>query len=166
MATFNIDGKLGVNLTETTATTADARFVIGETVMADDASKFVYVRAASTIAQYDVCSLLTDNTAAPLTLANASANGGAVAFAQTAIASGSFGWVAMCGNKLLINCAANCGDSVPLFATSTGGSVDDATGTSGVGFLAGVMTLTTISNATAVTAICQNAHISWYGNVA
>jgi hypothetical protein len=166
MVDFNVDGKLGVSLTETEATTSLKRFSIGETVTANENSKFMYTRAASTVAQYDVLGVLSNNTVVPLTLDNASANGGAVAFAQTAIASGSFGWVALQGNKLLINCATACGDSVPLFATTTGGAVDDATGASGVGYIAGIRTLSTISNATAVTAICQNAHVTWYGNVA
>tara|TARA_R110000744_G_scaffold367107_1_gene476454 strand:- start:1793 stop:2293 length:501 start_codon:yes stop_codon:yes gene_type:complete len=166
MVDFNTDGKLGVKLTETEATTSLKRFSIGECVTGNENSKFMYTRAVATVDQYDVLSLLTDSTVTPLTLQNASANGGAVAFAQTAIAAGSFGWVALQGNKLRVKCLTACADSVPLFATTTAGEVDDATGTSGIGYIAGVRTLSTISNATAVTAICQNAHVTWYGNVA
>jgi hypothetical protein len=165
-ASYTTDGTLGVKLTDTTATTAEAAFAIGKVVTCDENSKFMYTRAASTVAQYDVLSLLVDNTVAPLTLQNASANGGAVAFAQTAIASGSFGWVALQGNKLQVKCLVNCADAVPLFATTTAGEIDDATGASGIGYIAGLRTLSTISNATAVTAIAHNAHVTWYGNVA
>ena len=100
-----IDGTLGVRLTDTIATTADKAFDLGHTVKCDGNSVFMYTRALSTVAQYDVLSLTVDSTVAPLTLDNASANGKAVAFAQTAIASGSFGWVALSGNK--IRCLIN-----------------------------------------------------------
>ena len=160
------DNVAGVLLTGTTATTADAQHRLGTVVKGTNGSKFMYVRAASAVAVNDVCSLLVDNTVAPLTLQNASLHGNSVAFAQTSIASASFGWVALEGNNLIIKVLADCVQSKPLFATTTGGALDDATGASGVGFLAGVVTLASVSNATATTAICRNAHIGWYGNVA
>tara|TARA_R100000687_G_scaffold78755_1_gene72372 strand:+ start:4603 stop:5088 length:486 start_codon:yes stop_codon:yes gene_type:complete len=154
---FNIDGKLGVKLTETISDTSLKRFTIGECVQSQDNSKYMYVRAASSVGQYDAVTILSDNTVAPLTTANASVSR-AIGFAQTSIASASFGWVALNGNKLLVNCAANCEDAVMLFTTGTAGVLDDATVT--LGAVAGVLTLTTISNATAVTAIMAYPHIT------
>lgn len=156
MATFNTDGKLGVSLTETISTTADARHIIGEKVCAQDDTEFIYVRAASAVAQFDAVTILSDNTVAPLTTANASVSH-AIGFAQTSIASASFGWVATRGNKLKINLASACADGVPLFTTATGGVLDDATVT--LGAIEGVLSLTTISNATAVTCIAAHPHI-------
>jgi len=161
-----IDGTLGVRLTDTIATTADKAFDLGHTVKCDGNSVFMYTRALSTVAQYDVLSLTVDSTVAPLTLDNASANGKAVAFAQTAIASGSFGWVALSGNK--IRCLINKDSALgaPLFASATAGRVDNATGTSGVGFIAGLITLSSATTISSLTCIAQNAHVSWFGNVA
>lgn len=161
-----IDGTLGVNLTETISTTADSRFELGQKVRCDGNSEFMYTRALSTVAQYDVLSLTVDGTVAPLTIANASANGKAVAFSQVAIASGSFGWVALSGNKIRCTIEKDSALGAPLFATTTGGRVDNATGTSGLGFIAGLFTLSSATTISALTCIAQNAHVSWFGNVA
>ena len=153
----NTDGKLGVNLTEVISVTADSRFDIGVQVPASDGADYVYTRAASTVAAFDVVSILVDGTVVPLTTDNASV-GSAIGFAQTAIASASFGWVALRGPNLKCNLLTDCADNVMLFTTTTGGKLDDATVT--LGLVEGVMSQTTISNATAVTCICAYPHIS------
>jgi hypothetical protein len=163
---YTTDGTLGVRLTDTIATTADAAFSIGKRVTCDGNSVFMYTRALSTVAQYDVLSLTVDSTVAPLTIANASANGQAVAFAQTAIASGSFGWVCLEGDKIRANVVAASALGAPLFATATAGSVDNATGTSGLGYIAGLITLSSSTSASALTCIAHNCHVGWFGNVA
>jgi hypothetical protein len=163
---YAIDGTLGVKLTDTEADSAKAAFEIGKTVMCNGGAKFMYTQALSSVAAYDAVSLNVDSKVAPLSIANASANGGAVAFAQNAIASGSFGWVALSGNKIRVNVAADSALGAPLFATATAGTVDNATGTSGLGFIAGLRTLSSSTAASALTCIAQNAHVSWFGNVA
>jgi hypothetical protein len=163
---YATDGTLGVKLTDTEADTAKAAFEIGKVVVCNGNSKFMYTRALSTVAAYDALSITVDSTVAPLSIANASANGGAVAFAQNAIASGSFGWVALSGDKIRVNVVADSALGAPLFATATAGSVDNATGTSGLGFIAGLRTLSSATTASALTCIAQNAHVSWFGNVA
>lgn len=155
---YSTTGTLGVNFTETEATTANAKFSIGQKERGSDGADYVFTRAASTVAAFDVVTILTDGTVAPLTTANASV-GSAIGFAQTAIASASFGWVATEGPNLRVNVLANCAPSVMLFTTATGGHLDDATVT--LGLVEGVMTqAAATSNATAHTAICAYPHIS------
>jgi hypothetical protein len=155
---YATDGKLGVDFTGTTAVTADATFEIGVQVPASDGADYVYTRAASTVAAGDVVSILVDGTVAPLTTVNASV-GSAIGFAQTAIASASFGFVALRGPNLQVNVLANCAPEVMLFTTATAGHLDDTTVT--LGLVEGVMTqAAATSNATAHTAICAYPHIS------
>ena len=152
------DGKLGVKLTETISVTADSRFDIGMQVPASDGADYVYTRAGGTVAAGDVVSILVDGTVAAITTTTASV-GSAVGFAQTAIAAGSFGWVALRGPNLQVNVLAACAPEVMLFTTSTAGHLDDATVT--LGLVEGVMTqAAATANATAHTAICAYPHIS------
>jgi len=64
------------------------------------------------------------------------------------IASGYYGWIQLSGRPRC-NLLANCADQVKLFTTSTGGSLDDTVVS--IGEVAGIVSKTTISNATAVT---------------
>jgi len=121
----NTDGKLGVKLTETISVTADSRFDIGMQVPASDGADYVYTRAGGAVAAGDVVSILVDGTVAAITTTTASV-GSAVGFAQTAIAAGSFGWVALRGPNLQVNVLAACAPEVMLFTTSTAGHLDDA----------------------------------------
>lgn len=155
---YSTGGKLGVDFTGTEATTANQAFKIGEQASGSDGADYVYGRAAAAVVASDVVSILVDGTFTPITTATASV-GSALGFAQTAIASGSFGWVALRGPNLQVNVLANCAPSVMLFTTSTAGHLDDATVT--LGLVAGVMTqAAATSNATAHTAICAYPHIS------
>ena len=114
----------------------------------------IYVRATSTIAQYDAVGLAYDSSAVggvgafPLSTTNSQTTSRGVAFAQTAIASSKYGWVQQ-GGRPLVKCLANCGDQVPLYTTATAGSLDDATVSGGL--VGGAVPETSISNATAVT---------------
>ena len=107
----NTDGKLGVKLTETISVTADSRFDIGMQVPASDGADYVYTRAGGAVAAGDVVSILVDGTVAAITTTTASV-GSAIGFAQTAIASGSFGWVALRGPNLQVNVLAACAPEV------------------------------------------------------
>lgn len=155
---FSTGGTLGVDFTATEATTANKAFAIGQQECGSNGADYVYTRAAAAVVASDVVSILVDGTVTPLTTVNASV-GSAIGFAQTAIASGSFGWVALRGPNLQVNVLANCAPEVMLFTTSTAGSLDDATVT--LGLVVGVMTqAAATSNATAHTAICAYPHIS------
>jgi hypothetical protein len=151
-------GTLGVDFTATEATTANKAFELNHQELGSDGADYIYTRAAAAVAAGDVCSILVDGTVTPITTATASV-GSALGFAQTAIASGSFGFVATRGPNLQVNVLANCAPSVMLFTTSTAGALDDATVT--LGLVEGVMTqAAATSNATAHTAICAYPHIS------
>ena len=122
---------------------------VGLRVPANDGGEFMYIQAISTVQQYDAVTVLEANTVAPLTTANASVSK-QVAFAQVSIASSSYGWVQLSGRPR-VKLAANCGDSVILFTTATGGVLDDATISEAL--VAGITSVVTISNATAITCV-------------
>lgn len=147
MATFPINGAIGVNLTEDG--TASAKFAVGTMVNLSDGGMAVYVSATSTISQYNAVIIDGANGAVPVTTTN-SANSKRIAFAQTSIASSYFGWVQIGGSpKVML--AANCDDNVPLYTTATAGVLDDAVVSTGL--VLGLTSTVTISNATAVTCI-------------
>ena len=144
------DGKLGADLTKV-STSPD--HVVGTRAMGNDASEWMYVKATSAISQYDAV-LINESTTAnavPITTTNAAASAaGALGFAQVAIASASYGWVARQGHNLSMKVSANCAPGVDLYTTANPGELDD-TVLSAVGAMCqGVQTITTISNATAV----------------
>ena len=151
---FVISGLVGVDLTDV-QTTANAKFAVGTVVQLSDGGKATYVRALSTIAQFDAVGINAANAAFPLETTNALTTK-KVGFAQTAIASASYGWVHTAG-IVKVNLALNCDDNVPLYATSTGGVLDDAT-VSGL-LVGGITSTVTISNATAVTCIAAGGFV-------
>ena len=57
------------------------------------------------------------------------------------------------GGRPAVNLAASCAPFVPLYTTSTGGVLDDATVSGSGGMVMGVFAGASISNATAVTCI-------------
>jgi hypothetical protein len=149
MPTHVTDGCVGVDLTIVTTVPA---YEQGQIVNLSDGGQAVYVKATSAIQQYDACVLYPDNSARPLTT-SASALYKAVGFAdEVSIGASSYGWLRLSGRPK-VKLAANCADLVPLFSTATAGVLDDATVTQG--FVTGMVSTVTISNATAVT--CQGA---------
>lgn len=152
---FVNDGKIGIDLALTNST---ADYKLGETANGTLNSKWIYVYAASTVAQYDAVMIDQSLNAVPLTTTN-SASSKMVGFAQVAIASASYGWVALQGDGIRVNAAANCAPNVYLYTTATGGVIDDAIVSAGA--LHGVITYDTISNATSVRIIASNPHIGF-----
>lgn len=147
------------------STTEDIQ--VGTVVKTNDGGEAIYVQAASAIAQYNMVVLAVDNTVVNATTAavtDATGTGKEVAWAQTSIASGSYGWVQKSGRPLG-KVAANCADRVILFTTATAGVLDDATVSAA--YVAGVVSKTTISNATAITLMVPNgAHARPWSNPA
>lgn len=150
---------VGVNLTETTT---DKKFAAGTTVMLDDGGFATYVSASSSIGivQYDAVIIDDAGGAVPVTTTN-SAVSKRIAFAQTAIAAASFGWV-QTGGKFLVKGAANLAPAVPLYTTATAGVLDDATVSGGL--VLGVVATGTISNATAITCVGARGAMIGTGN--
>ena len=124
---ISVSNMIGVSLDNTDTSPS---FALGTTVNLSDGGQAVYVRAASTVATYAAVSVLVDNTVVPLTTTN-SAGSKAVGFAQTSIASAYYGWVQL-GGKPRVSVLVGCQPNVPLFTTSTAGSLDDATVTAGL----------------------------------
>ena len=138
---------IGVNLTRVDST---AQFPAGTMVNLNDGGQAMYVKStASALSTYSAVSIGQDGKATMLLTANAEKSP-RVGFAQVSIATSSYGWVVL-GGQFLVNLAAQCASSVPLFTTSTAGVLDDATITAG--YVAGLISTTSISNATAATAI-------------
>jgi hypothetical protein len=133
-----------------------ASFKLGTVVNLDDGGQAVYVQAASDCATNVAVSVKGDNTVVPITTTNA-AQSKVIGFAQTSIASASYGWVQL-GGKPVVKLAASCLPYVPLFTTSTAGTLDDATVTGGL--VEGIVALTTASGATALTCVAGYPHVA------
>jgi hypothetical protein len=116
------DSFVGVNLTNTSTT---AEFPVGTIVNGSKSSRWEYVQAISGIAQYNAVCINGSGGAAPSTTAHA-ASMKKVGFAQVAIASGSYGWVARQGYQLTVMLAASCAAGAQLYTTATAGTLDDA----------------------------------------
>ncbi|HEX5005857.1 MAG TPA: hypothetical protein VFV70_02020 [Hyphomonadaceae bacterium] len=107
---------------------ATQKLPLGRIVQAEDltfgAGDFIYVQASNSITQYDAVVIKQDYKIAPLTITNGKL-AIEVAFAQSAFADkGSYGWVLQ-GGRPMVRCANGTQPNVPLFATATGGVLDD-----------------------------------------
>ncbi len=166
-------GLAGVNLTDVYAsasdTTAGAKTIpcaVGTQADGNDGSKWMLVKATSTIAQYDACIIINTSSATgasigcvPVTTTNALTSQ-RMAFAQTAIASSKYGWVALQGHDLRVNALVACQPAVPLYTTATAGSLDDAVVTAG--YCLGVVLMSSATSASAPPAVVGNAVIRTY----
>jgi hypothetical protein len=122
---FVVDGKIGVDLEKATSV---AQFSLGTIVHTNDGGMYEYCRARSEVSQFAAVAIFEGNSIRMLetSIANDAGSAKKVGFAQVSIASGYYGWVARMGK---VKCALldDCADNVPLFTTSTAGSLDDAT---------------------------------------
>lgn len=149
ISTSNVAG-VALGSTDTTA-----QFATGTVVNLNDGGQAVYVQAASSVAQYDAVAVLSNNTVVPVTTTN-SASSKRVGFAQTSIASGSYGWV-QTGGVPVVKLAASCLPNVPLYTTATAGTLDDAVVSGGL--VAGIVATVSASGATAVTCVAGYPHV-------
>jgi hypothetical protein len=176
---FCTDSTIGVDLTATflsasAASTVQLPFRTGQMVHANNNGKYIFCRADSTICTNmavilgfgaDSATLVTAAVppiirAIPLTTTNAAPGnvGGSnmVGFAQTSIDSARFGWIQLegLGN---VNVLISCNPKVPLFTTSTAGSLDDATVSAG--YVLGIFALTSAGSASAPLCWFHDVHI-------
>jgi urease accessory protein UreF len=87
---------------------------------------FIYVKVSNSVTQYDAVAIKAGFTAAPLTLTNGQT---AIEAGFAQIANGvkdTYMWVQKNGRPI-IRLAAACEKDVKLYATATGGVLDDAT---------------------------------------
>ncbi len=164
MATFPTTPTAGVSLT---ANDSSPAFTVGTVVQTSDGGQAVYVQATSTISQYDACIIINTGSATtsgigcvPVTTTNALTSQ-RLAFAQTAITSSYYGWVQTSGNQIRVKALIACQPAVPLFTTSTAGSLDDATVTAG--YCLGVVLMSSATSASAPPAVVGNSVIRTWG---
>jgi len=169
MADYVIDGKIGIDLTATYASTSAGSTTLfpvtpGTRVGTSNNGVYIFVRAESDIAQFDavIMSTFSDSAsltpvmrAVPVTTTNAAALGyNMVGFAQTAIASSYYGWIGING-MLRVNLLIACNPKVPLYTTATAGKLDDTTVSSG--YIQGIVANTSATSASAPYCMVNNA---------
>lgn len=168
MADYVTDGKIGIDLTATYASTSagsTSMFPVttGTQVSTSNNGRYIFARAESDIAAFDavIFSTYADSAsltpilrAVPITTTNAAALGySMVGFAQNAITSSYYGWIALNGTvrvKLLVG----CNPKVPLYTTGTAGSLDDTTVSAG--YIQGIVANTSATSASAPFCIINN----------
>jgi hypothetical protein len=127
MAYTIVDPILGTQPISETSTTK--RHPLGTVVRAHDPdfgeSAFIYVQASNSSAQYDAVAVKAGYKTAPLTITNGKL-GIELAFSQLAVGTkGDYYW-AIQGGRPMVRLALATQPNVPLFATATGGVLDDA----------------------------------------
>ena len=132
-------------------TDATQNHPLGTVVQANDPTfgegDFIYVQASNSITAFDAIAIKANYKAAPLTLTN-SQTAVEVGFAQTAVGTkGDYAW-ALKNGRPVIRLAAACEPSVKLYATATGGVLDDATTSS---LIAGLYATTSATNTAVAT---------------
>lgn len=140
---------------------------LGTVVFTTDGGQAMYVKATSTIAQYDACIIINTSSATgasigcvPVTTTNALTSQ-RLCFAQTAIESGGYGWVMLSGNNIRISCLIACQPAVPLYTTATAGKLDDAIVTAG--YCLGVVAMSSATSASAPPCVVGFAVIRTWG---
>lgn len=118
--------EIGLDITQAfSGLTSGRTFNPGARVQDYNGKQYVYVKASSAIAQYDVVTYDETyiTTVAPVSLSN-DARGDLIGVAPVAIASGSYGWLQIYG-PCVMNVLASCAANVRLNTTGTAGSPDD-----------------------------------------
>lgn len=118
-------------------------FGVGDRYTDQSGNTWVFVQATGSITQYDAIRIKANYKAAQLTIDTAK-QAIELGFAQVAFASTEYGWVQQ-GGLPLIRLAADCDKELALYATSTGGVLDDATTSA---MIQGVVCTTSVTGAT------------------
>jgi len=135
-----------LSLTHTTP-----QFVLGQEYVSPLGAIYKYVKGGATIAAYEFCVLSKDGAYTTVLLDTDTSGHGSgkvqpLVCPQVALTSSLYGW-AFAGNGYFTGKAAlNCAQDVPLYATSTGGVVDDSATTT---LIPGLSVITTITTAAA-----------------
>jgi hypothetical protein len=126
-------------------------FTVGNRRTDEAGQTWIYVQASASLTQYDAVAIKANYKALQLTLDGAKA-AVEVGFAQVAFEVGDYGWVQITGRPL-IRLAADCDKELALYATATGGVLDDATTSA---MIQGVVCTTSVTGATtAATCVAQ-----------
>jgi hypothetical protein len=125
--------QIGIDPSSSHSALTDGKtFSPGNRVSDYNGKQYVYVKASSAIAQYDVVTFDETfiTTVAPVSTSN-DARGDLIGVAPVAIASGSYGWVQIYG-PCTMNVKASCVANVRLNTTATAGSPDDDGGSGSI----------------------------------
>ena len=126
-------------------------FTVGNRRTDEAGQQWVYIQASASLTQYDAVAIKANYKGLQLTLDGAKA-AIEVGFAQVAFDVGDYGWVQVTGRPL-IRLAADCDKELALYATATGGVLDDATTSA---MIQGVVCTTSVTGATtAATCVAQ-----------
>ncbi len=141
-----------------TDTSATAKHNLGEVIRAADTTlgegDFIYVQASNSITAFDAIAIKANYKAAPLTLTNAQ-TAVEVGFAPAAVGTkGDYAWAHKNGRPI-IRLAAACEKDVKLYATATGGVLDDATSSALIAGLYATTSATNTSVATGTTCVSR-----------
>lgn len=117
---FPTDGLIGATLG---STSTDQRFALGQRIMGDNGSVWVYVQAGMAILQYDFITYNHVFSASQLMGANVGA-GHQIGTAQIAFAASDYGWVCISGSNLYGNVVANASYNDATFASATTGRIE------------------------------------------
>jgi hypothetical protein len=103
-----------------TAVSATAEFGLGDTAVAESGQKYMYVLSSGALAQYAAVCIDENFTgrAATTTLA---AQANSFGMAQIAFATDQYGWVAVNGHGLQVNCKDAVGPNDALYTSASVG---------------------------------------------
>lgn len=115
----------GANTADSTTTKQHA---LGTVATGSDGTEWIYCVASGAITQYMAVGINEDYDAYGMTSA-LSVQSDRLGFAQVAIASGSYGWVATRGTNIKVRTKASAATDTQLWTTASAGVLDDATAT-------------------------------------
>lgn len=124
-------------------------FELGQQVQGNDGSAWIFLKASTTITQYDAVGIDTSFNGNPLSSTMAAA-GYAIGWAQNAVNGGDYFWAAMQGRgggHFSIRVASSCAAGVALYTTTTAGVLDDSATATQV-LIEGVVIVTTQASTT------------------
>jgi hypothetical protein len=127
---------IGTNFTAATFATATSTFpvqgggtgfTVGSRAAAHNGKEYVFVQSNSAVSAFDVVTIPTDTYVAATFSTTVAAASEMIGVAQFALASGEYGWVQTYG-ACKVKVLGLAAKSVTLYSTTTGGTLDDATG--------------------------------------
>ena len=148
---MSVNHTIGVN---PAAVSSSALYRLGDTFRDYRGYEYIYVKASAAIGLYDVAFVKSTYSAMPLTDTLAKSAGFIGAATVVAFAVDEYGWLLTRGQgtiKVKTACAAN----VPLFTTATAGSLDDATASTSMLQIQGII-LTSAEAASAANAVINS----------
>lgn len=145
---------IGVDLNNTSTT---AQFTLGQRVSGSQDTMWVYVQMNGAATTGMICTMNTGPTATPaITAAALTAENAQIGFAQTAFASGDYGWLCYHGNNVYIRVSGTTSLSGVLYVATTSGCLHT---TSASSTLAGVAMISNTSATATNQAVLGN--LTW-----